>query len=76
MHSLLGLRAVIPVEYRGADSTMGLLGVYDGNRDNDFKLRNGDTLVPAGSEQEYFQFGQNCKFQLYKKKCKCNKYTF
>lgn len=51
-------------KYRGADSSVGLLGVFDGRADNDFKLPSGDAIVPAGSERQFLMFGNNCELFL------------
>ncbi len=41
--------------------TQGLMGTYDGNKDNELKLANGTVLPANSSESAIYQFGISCK---------------
>ncbi|XP_077993148.1 uncharacterized protein LOC144447116 [Glandiceps talaboti] len=45
-----------PEEFKG--QTVGLLGVWDGDPDNDFLRRDGTIQDPLQNERDYFEFGE------------------
>ncbi|XP_077993149.1 uncharacterized protein LOC144447117 [Glandiceps talaboti] len=45
-----------PEEFKG--QTVGLLGVWDGDPDNDFQRRDGTLQDPLHNERDYFEFGE------------------
>ena len=48
------------------NSTLGLIGKWNGNMEDDFTLPNGTALPIDLSESEIFhKFGEQCKFILY-----------
>ena len=48
------------------NSTLGLIGKWNGDIEDDFTLPNGTVLPIDLSESEiFFQFGEQCKFVLY-----------
>ncbi len=44
--------------------TQGLMGTYDGNKDNEFKLANGTVWPANSSENAIYQFGRSCELLL------------
>ena len=60
---LLTVVTIAPRDIKG--QTLGLLGNYDGNPDNDYVLPNGNIIGPNITERElYYNFGQKCKCHL------------
>jgi hypothetical protein len=58
----LACENLISEDYRG--NVSGLVGNFDGDKDNDFLLPNGTTLTgdDVSSERKiYYNFGQKCK---------------
>ena len=58
-----GLLSVVfagPDQQRG--ETRGLLGVWNGNKEDDFVFRNGTILSANATDREIHRFGQDCKF--------------
>ena len=57
---MLTLSTGLPIEAVG--NTVGLIGVYDDNTENDFTFRNGTGHISANStENEIFEWGQTCE---------------
>ena len=50
-------------------TTAGLLGIFDGNQDNDLTPPEGAPIETNATERKiYYEFGQKCKYkQIYKK---------
>ena len=62
---LLTVVTIAPSDIKG--QTLGLLGNYDGNPDNDYVLPNGTIIGPNITKRElYNNFGQKCKHYLVK----------
>ena len=57
----LGITVSLPDSYR--DMTSGLLGVFNGDPDDDFTDRDGNVLQLNTEEEIYEQFGLVCKLQ-------------
>ena len=56
------LTGVVTLPPQAQGLTSGLLGVMDGNPDNDFTLPNGTVLSPNISASEiFYDFGKACK---------------
>ncbi|XP_060028196.1 mucin-4 isoform X2 [Erinaceus europaeus] len=53
LHASCGL----PEEYRG--STEGLLGLWNGDPEDDFRMPNGSTVPPGSSEETLFHYGMS-----------------
>lgn len=57
----IDVRVLVPREYDG--QTRGLLGLLDGNPENDFRTRNGVQLSGRISRRNlYYQYVDSCKF--------------
>ncbi|XP_071941000.1 uncharacterized protein [Antedon mediterranea] len=52
------LEIVVSTPDRFMNKTIGLLGVWNGNTDDDFTYKNGDILPKDSSEQEIFDYGE------------------
>ena len=62
----LTCESVVSEDYKG--NVSGLMGNFDGDKDNDFILPDGTTLPKSEVENErkiYFNFGQKCKHLLH-----------
>lgn len=67
-----GLLAVVvaaPSRLRG--ETRGLLGVWDGNKDNDLVFRNGSMLQGNVTDRQIHECGQSCECREYAILCIC-----
>lgn len=60
---LLSLVVAAPDQQRG--ETRGLLGVWDGNKDNELVFRNGTNLSPNATDRKIHDFGQDCKLHTF-----------
>lgn len=61
----LTCESVVSEDYKG--NVSGLMGNFDGDKDNDFILPDGTTLPKSEVENErniYYNFGQKCKHML------------
>ncbi len=58
----LGLTTTLPDSFR--NQTSGLLGVFNGDPDDDFRTRNGDILQLSNEREIYEHFGLLCKFTV------------
>ena len=59
-NGFLGIAVSLPQTFNGSQ-TSGLLGVFNGDPDDDFRNREGDILNPENEEEIYTQFGLLCK---------------
>ena len=44
--------------------TQGLLGNYNDDTSDDFRMPNGSVLISNITEKEIFEYGKTCKFQF------------
>lgn len=61
---MLTVGLAVPDRFKG--SVSGLVGNYDGNKDNDFQLPDGRVLTPSEVDTErkiFDNFGQKCELK-------------
>lgn len=62
--NMLTVGLAVPDRFKG--NVSGLVGNYDGNKDNDFQLPDGRVLTPSEVDTErkiYDNFGQKCELK-------------
>lgn len=58
------LTAGLEVPASFTDKTLGLVGTYNGNKNDDYTFRDGVTVLPAdASESQAYDWGMSCKLQ-------------